>query len=131
MVLSCNKGTHEDWTGMHYFDFEISGTVYDSMGFPIEGIMVSASGAKTYSGADGSYRLKGTGGSDTSFMVSFTDVDQGENRGYFMGAVRNVTLEYVKGKHGPYLGFFRKTGIDATLSIGTNLVPDINTDIVQ
>ena len=63
-------------------------------------------------------------------MVSFSDVDRGENRGFFTGTVRNVALEYVKGKHGPYLGLFRQTGVDVTLSSGAVQVPEI-TDQVQ
>ena len=115
---------------MYYFDFEIKGVVYDTVGYPIEGISVTAAGAGTLTGPDGSYSLKGSSGSDTSVMVSFSDVDRGENRGFFTGTVRNVALEYVKGKHGPYLGLFRQTGVDVTLSIGAVQVPEI-TDQVQ
>ena len=130
MVLpACNKDSEQDWTGMQYFEFEITGKVTDNSGNPINGISVSASGSTVLTKSDGSYKLTGQGGTNTTVYVSFADVDVAENGGLYGGASRSVNLDYVKGKHGPFLGLFRKTGVDVTLVLGLTPVPDPNTPV--
>ena len=128
-LISCNKDTKQDWTGMEHFDFEISGTVSDYMGNPVAGISVSAMGSETSTGSDGEYFLKGSGSTETSLFVNFSDKDGAENGGLFMGASQKVQLDYVKGRHGPYLGLFRKSGVNASLNLGLTPVPDFNDPI--
>ena len=131
VLTSCNKDSEQDWTGVQYYEFEVSGTVTDNIGNPINGISVSASGSKTFTKADGTYNLSGYGGTNTSVIVNFVDVDMTDNGGLFSGASRSVELEYVKGKHGPFLGLFRKTGVDATLMLGLTPVPNPNTPVQE
>lgn len=130
-LTACNKDSEQDWTGMQYYDFEISGKVTDNSGNPINGISVSASGSSVLTKSDGTYKLSGQGSTNTTVYVSFADVDAGDNGGLYGGASRSVELEYVKGKHGPYLGLFRKTGVDATLVLGLTPVPDPNTPVQE
>ena len=130
MILpSCNKDSQQDWTGMQYFEFEISGKVTDNFGKPINGISVSALGSSVKTNTDGAYTLSGQGGTNTTVYVSFADVDVADNGGLYIGASRTVELEYVKGKHGPYLGLYRKTGVDTALTLGLTPVPDPNTPV--
>lgn len=130
MVLpGCNKDSEQDWSGMQYFEFEIFGKVTDNNGNPIKGISVSASGSSVLTKADGSYKLTGQGGISTTVFVSFADVDVEDNGGLYGGASRSVELDYVEGRHGPYLGLFRKTGVDVTLVLGLTPVPDPNTPV--
>jgi putative lipoprotein (rSAM/lipoprotein system) len=129
IMTACNKDSEQDWTGMQYYEFEIFGKVTDNSGNPIKGISVSASGVSVLTKADGSYELKGQGGTNTTVYVSFTDVDVADNGGLYGGASRSVELEYVKGKHGPFLGLFRKIGVDVTLVLGLTPVPDPNTPV--
>lgn len=112
---------------MEHFDFEVSGKVTDFDGNPVKGISVSAYGSSASTLSDGTYLLKGNGGKNTSISVSFTDVDGDKNGGLFTGASKMVDLEYVKGSHGPYLGLFRKSGVDVVLTVGIIEMPD--TDI--
>ena len=44
---------------------------------------------------------------------------------------RSVDLEYVKGKHGPFLGLFKKTGVDVTLVLGLTPVPNPNAPVQE
>ena len=129
ILPSCNKDSQQDWTGMQYFEFEISGKVTDNFGKPINGISVSALGSSVKTNTDGTYTLSGQGGTNTTVYVSFADVDVADNGGLYIGASRTVELEYVKGKHGPYLGLYRKTGVDAALTLGLTPVPDPNTPV--
>ena len=131
ILTACNKDSEQDWTGMEYYDFEITGKVTDNSGNPINGISVSASGNTVLTKSDGTYKLSGQGGTNTTVYVSFSDVDVADNGGLYSGASRSVELEYVKGKHGPYLGLFRKTGVDATLVLGLTPVPDPNTPVQE
>ena len=132
MILpACNKDSEQDWTGMQYFEFEIFGKVTDNSGNPIKGISVSASGASVLTKTDGSYELTGQGGTNTTVYVSFADVDVADNGGLYSGASRSVELEYVKGKHGPFLGLFRKTGVDVALVLGLTPVPNPNTPVQE
>lgn len=125
-LASCNKDSKQDWSGMEYFTFEISGTVTDTVGEPIKGIAVSAGGGTARTGSDGKYILKGTGGKETTIMVSFSDLDMEENGGMFTGTTKSVVLEYIEGRHGPYLGHFGKNGVDAELELGRIPVPDFS-----
>lgn len=132
MVLqACNKDSKQDWTGMEYYDFEITGKVTDNSGNPINGISVSAAGSSVLTKSDGTYKLSGQGGTNTTVYVSFSDVDVADNGGLYSGASRSVELEYVKGKHGPYLGLFRKNGVDAALVLGLTPVPNPNTPVQE
>ena len=124
LILSCNKDSEQDWSGMEYFDFEVTGRVYDMDGNPLTGIYVSASGSNVQTKSDGSYKLEGRGGTQTTVVVSFSDIDGIENGGLYFGTTRNVALDYVKGKHGPFLGLYRKSGVDATLTPGRTPTPD-------
>lgn len=128
-AISCNKDSAQDWSGMEYFEFRISGKVTDVSGSPINGITVSASGSTVKTGNDGTYRLEGHGASKTSLTVSFSDMDGAENGGIYFGATRNVNLDYVEGKHGPFLGLFTKSGVDVTLVMGLTPVPDFGTTV--
>ena len=123
-LASCNKDSKQDWSGMEYFTFEISGTVTDTAGEPIKGITVSAGAGTARTGADGKYTLKGTGGKETTITVSFSDLDMEENGGMFTGTTKSVVLKYIEGRHGPYLGHFGKNGVDAELELGRIPVPD-------
>ena len=114
---------------MEYITFKISGKVTDNFGKPINGISVSALGSSVKTNTDGAYTLSGQGGTNTTVYVSFADVDVADNGGLHIGASRTVELEYVKGKHGPYLGLYRKTGVDAALTLGLTPVPDPNTPV--
>lgn len=118
LLLSCNKDSEQDWSGMEYMTFKISGKVTDGAGSPLAGISVEALGYETLTRADGTYLLEGRGGSSTSVFVNFSDKDGQENGGFYMGSSAGVQLEYVKGKHGPYLGLFSKAGVDAVLASG-------------
>ena len=131
ILQACNKDSEQDWTGMQYYEFEIIGKVTDNSGNPINGISVSASGSSVLTKADGTYELKGQGGTNTTVFVSFADIDVADNGGLYNGASRSVELEYVKGKHGPFLGLFRKTGVDVTLVLGLMPVPDPNTPVQE
>ena len=126
---ACNKDSEQDWTGMQYYEFEITGKVTDNYGKPINGISVSAAGSSVRTKSDGTYKLSGQGGTNTTVYVSFADIDVAENGGFYIGASRSVELEYVEGKHGPFLGLYRKTGIDVTLTLGLTPVPDPNTPV--
>jgi hypothetical protein len=114
---------------MQYYEFEIFGRVTDNSGNPIKGISVSALGNSVLTNSDGLYKLTGQGGTVTTLYVSFADVDVGDNGGLYYGASRSVALEYVNGKHGPFLGLFRKTGVDVSLTLGLTPVPDPNTPV--
>ena len=128
-LTACNKDSEQDWTGMQYFEFEITGKVTDNMGYPIKGISVSSSGSSVLTKPDGTYKLTGRGGTNTTIYVSYADLDVAENGGLYSGASRSVELEYVEGRHGPFLGLFRKTGVDVTLALGLTPVPDPNTPV--
>ena len=116
---------------MQYYEFEIFGKVTDNNGSPIKGISVSAAGSSVLTKADGTYELTGQGGTNTTVFVSFADVDVAENGGLYSGASRSVELAYVKGKHGPFLGLFRKTGVDVTLVLGLTPVPNPDTPVQE
>lgn len=131
VLVACNKDSEQDWTGMQYYEFEISGKVTDNSGSPIKGISVSASGSSVLTKADGTYELSGQGGTTTTIFVSFADVDVADNGGLYSGASRSVELDYVEGRHGPFLGLFRKTGVDVTLVLGLTPVPDPNTPVQE
>ena len=129
LVVSCNNDSRQDWSGMEHFEFEISGMVTDNLGKPIYGISVSASGSTTQTSADGTYKLEGQGGTATSLIVSFADVDGASNGGLYFGATMNVQLEYVEGKHGPFLGLFSKSGVNVSLTSLLAPTPDFNTAV--
>ena len=124
-LVSCNdKDSKQDWSGMEYYTFEVSGTVTDSSDKPIQGISVEVLGEKTKTKADGSYALKGTGsGKVVSLFVNFTDLDGEDNGGRYVGATRNVALTYVTGAHGPYLGLFNVSDVDVVLSSSEIITP--------
>ena len=127
LLISCNKESPQDWGGMEYFTFKISGVVTDNTGFPLGGICVSSFGSEIYTDSEGAYLLEGRGSGDTSVFVNYTDTDGVENGGRYMASSRRVTLEYKKGtRHGPYMGLFTATDIDVTLVAG--LTPSINPD---
>ena len=126
-LVSCNKDSHQDWSGMEHFTFRVSGEVTDNSGNPISGISVSALGSETCTLSDGTYVLEGSGGKETTVFVNFTDTDGAANGGRYVSASRSVALDYVKGKHGPYLGLFGKDNVNVTLVIG--LTPSIDSDI--
>ena len=128
---ACNKDSEQDWTGMQNYEFQISGKVTDNVGNPINGISVSASGTTVLTKEDGTYKLSGYGGTNTTVIVNFVDVDMSDNGGLYSGASRSVDLDYVKGKHGPFLGLFMKTGVDATLMLGLTPVPNPNTPVQE
>ena len=128
-LSSCNSDSKEDWTGMEYFEFEVSGQVLDSYGNSIKGITVSVLDNTAQTDSNGKYKLKGRGGTETLVTVNFIDTDASENGGFYQGVIRKVQLDYVKGKHGPYLGLYKKDNIDATLTIGLPMVPDMNVPI--
>ncbi len=117
-LTSCNKGGEQDWSGMEYFTFKITGKVTDPSGSPINGISVTALGAQTLTSPDGTYTLNGTGGTETSTFVNFTDIDGLENGGRYIGNSVPADLEYIKGKHGPYLGLFGKSDVNVTMTAG-------------
>ena len=131
IMTACNKDSEQDWTGMQYYEFEILGKVTDNSGNPIKGISVSASGSSVLTKADGSYELTGQGGTNTTVYVSFADVDVADNGGLYSGASRSVELDYVEGRHGPFLGLFRKTGVDVILVLGLTPVPNPNTPVQE
>ena len=116
---------------MQNYEFQISGKVTDNVGNPINGISVSASGTTVLTKEDGTYKLSGYGGTNTTVIVNFVDVDMSDNGGLYSGASRSVDLDYVKGKHGPFLGLFMKTGVDATLMLGLTPVPNPNTPVQE
>lgn len=126
LLVSCNKDSKQDWSGMEYFTFRISGCVTDNSGRPIEGISVSALGGETFTQVDGEYVLEGRGGSEISVFLNFSDKDGMENGGRYTSASRNVVLHYIKGKHGPYLGLFGRSDVNVTMVLG--LTPSIGTD---
>ena len=129
LMISCNNDSEQDWGGMEYMKFEISGRVLDGESNPIKGILVSVYGSSVKTGSDGKYKLEGQGGTQTSLVVSFTDVDGVENGGLFYAVTQNVKLDYMGGKHGPFLGLYGKTGVDATLGVGLPTVPDFDTPV--
>ena len=116
--VSCNdKDSKQDWSGMEYYTFDVSGKVTDASASPIQGITVEALGTKTFTKADGTYNLKGNGNGLLSILfVNFSDTDEESNGGKFMGMTRGVTLNYVTGAHGPYLGLFSMTNVDVVLT---------------
>ena len=124
-LVSCNdKDSKQDWSGMEYYTFEISGKVTDSSENPIPGITVEAQGVKTSTKADGTYNLKGNGnGALATLFVNFSDTDGEQNGGKFMGTTKGVSLTYVTGAHGPYLGLFRQSNVDAVLSPNAIISP--------
>ena len=117
LFCSCNTDSKQDWNGMEYFTFKISGKVTDASGNPVNGISVSALGAECKTFADGTYVLEGRGGTVTETFVNFSDIDAAENGGLYMGASVNVTLDYIKGQHGPYLGLFGKSDVNIVLQL--------------
>ena len=123
--VSCNdKDSKQDWSGMEYYTFDVSGKVTDASASPIQGITVEALGTKTFTKADGTYNLKGNGnGTLTALFVNFSDTDGEENGGKFMGMTKSVSLNYVTGAHGPYLGLFSLSGVDAVLTPNAVIAP--------
>jgi putative lipoprotein (rSAM/lipoprotein system) len=126
VLASCNKDSRQDWSGMEHFTFRISGEVTDNSGNPISGISVSALGSETSTLSDGTYVLEGSGGMKPTVFVDFTDMDGAANGGRYISASRSVALDYIKGKHGPYLGLFAKENVNVTLVAG--LTPSIDSD---
>ena len=124
-LVSCNdKDSKQDWGGMEYYTFDVSGMVTDASGVPIKAITVETLGAVTTTKEDGKYRLKGNGNGVVSILyVSFKDTDDKANGGKFMGTTRGVTLNYVTGAHGPYLGLFSLSGVDAVLTPNAVISP--------
>lgn len=129
VAVSCNKDSEQDWGGMEYMEFEITGKVVDGDAAPIKGVLVSTMGVSVQTGADGKYKLRGQGGSQTSMTLSFVDVDGIENGGLHYAVTKTVQLDYIEGKHGPFLGLYGKSGVDVTLSMGLPTVPDFDTPI--
>ena len=60
-MISCNTDSKQDWSGMEYYTFDVTGKVTDKSGTAIAGINVEAQGVKTTTLSDGTYRLKGNG----------------------------------------------------------------------
>lgn len=116
LLTSCNKDSKQDWSGMEYSMFEVSGVVTDADGTPVKGISVAASGSETFTLSDGSYLLKGTGGKQTEILLSFADKDGEANGGLFMSGMKSVKLEYSQGAHGPFLGLFKKSDVNIVLT---------------
>ena len=116
LLPSCNKDSKQDWSGMEYSMFEVSGKVTDANGTPIKDISVSASGSETFTLSDGSYLLKGTGGKQAEVFLSFADKDGDANGGLFMSDMKAVKLEYAQGAHGPFLGLFKKSDVNVVLT---------------
>ena len=130
-ALSCNKDSRQDWTGMEYFTFKIEGRVTDASGQALSGIRVEALGQQTATRSDGTYKIEGTGGNVTAVFVNFTDMDGEDGGGFFMGTSLSVELDYVTGRHGPYLGLFGKSGVDAVMTSGTlPIVPSVPVDTI-
>ena len=124
-MAACNdKDSKQDWSGMEYYTFDVSGKVTDASKQPIQGITVEALGSMTTTKEDGTYRLQGNGnGLLTLLYVSFKDTDGEENGGKFMGTTKGVMLNYVTGAHGPYLGLFSLSGVDAVLTANAVISP--------
>ena len=118
LSLSCGKDSKQDWSGMEYFTFEITGKVTDPVGNPLKGIVVEALGDEAFTRADGTYTLEGTGSNNMSVAVNFSDTDEEDNGGYYLRTSVKVDLDYVKGKHGPYLGLYAKEGVNASMIPG-------------
>ena len=123
--VSCNdKDSKQDWGGMEYYTFDVSGKVADASGEPLKGITVEALGSVTSTREDGTYRLQGNGnGALKMLFVSFKDTDDDANGGKFMGTTMGVTLNYVTGAHGPYLGLFSLSDVDAVLTPNAVIAP--------
>ena len=129
-LVSCNKDSSQNWDGLEHFTFEISGKVTDDAGLPLADISVSALGSEAFSRADGTYVLEGSGGKVTCVFVNFSDKDGEDNGGYHIGTSVDVRLDYLKGRHGPYLGLFGKSGVDAVLIPGRiPSIPSVNPNI--
>ena len=124
LLTSCNKDSKQDWSGMEYYTFEVTGKVTDGSGSPIVGINVEISGERTTTLSDGTYRLKGDGsGIPAPVCVSFSDFDGEENGGKYMHATKTISLTYVTGAHGPYMGLFSMSNVDVMLTLITQLTP--------
>ena len=123
--VSCNdKDSKQDWGGMEYYTFEVSGKVTDTSGNPICGIRVDALGVMTTTRSDGTYGIKGEGNSKTfRVIVNFIDPDGDENGGRFVVAIKEAQLSYMGGAHGPYLGLYSATGVDARMGFTAEVVP--------
>lgn len=123
--VSCNdKDSRQDWGGMEYYTFEVSGKVTDAAGNPIYGIKVETLGVSVSTKADGTYSIKGNGnGMLATLFVNFSDLDGEENGGKFMGTTKGVALNYVTGAHGPYLGLFALSGVDVALTPNAVIAP--------
>ena len=96
VLVACNKDSEQDWTGMQYYEFEISGKVTDNSGSPIKGISVSASGSSVLTKADGTYELSGQGGTNTTVSLSFADVDIADNGGAIKEGIAKEEAEALK-----------------------------------
>lgn len=124
-MAACNDNdSKQDWGGLKYYTFDVTGKVTDMSHNPIEGICVEAQGVRTTTKADGTYRLKGDGNGETGpLFINFTDLDGEDNGGKHVGATRRVTLTYVTGAHGPYLGLFSVADVDVVLTTSSIITP--------
>ena len=123
-MISCNTDSKQDWSGMEYYTFDVTGKVTDKSGTAIAGINVEAQGVKTTTLSDGTYRLKGNGnGVLTTLYVTFSDTDAEENGGEFVQTVKGITPTYVTGAHGPYLGLFALSNVNVSLAPAAVITP--------
>lgn len=125
----CNKGGGNDWTGIYYYSYEISGTVTSEDGIPIRGILVKSSNRdKVYTDAYGRYNISSTTEPTSSMILTFIDEDGDENGGRFLSKSYTVEFKNPTGEpHGPYLGNYEVSQADVTLSAGEveiNPLPD-------
>lgn len=119
-VTGCNKGGSNDWTGIYYYSYEISGTVTSEDGSPIKGILVKSSNRdKVYTDAYGRYDITSTTEPTSSIVLTFIDEDGEENGGRFLSKSLTAEFQNLGGEpHGPYLGNYIVSGLDAVLVSG-------------
>lgn len=125
LSTGCNADRDgQDWDGLEYITFDISGTVTDMNGTPLKNIAVVNANADTVrTGNNGYYRLSGMSVPVTSVKVEYVDTDGSENGGRFIKTSMNVEMEFCGGAHGPYMGKYEAKGVDVKVMSDAVITP--------
>lgn len=122
LFVSCNKNDGET-SDLVYIWFELSGTVRDAAGAPLEGITVMAESAEPVkTDTKGQFTVNGGGAPAETAAIRFVDADN-EGKQYLSKTVVVDLVKYKDG-HGWNKGYYRnRSEVVVTMTEETAITP--------